>query len=479
MLAALLTLASSALADVWHLPYIEFVSKGKPVRVLSEKEFYDRAARMQFPVSSWKIDSLNPVYRQYRQDIYPWMQANGFKLRGIDLKGAASPEGPRGWNFTLGRERAMALIKAFGIDSIGHEKIDTTSVLVNRENLIEDYQGLVRLLRDRKDPLASYVEGAIRRHGTNTEALKAELKSNRRNWRHLLHDVFPALRASRLILYLEAPWSTPWQTAQSFAPDAPQISQSTAAFPVVKPMLVESKAQQEPDRMPRRHVLALRTNLLYDFFYYPDYGFAPTPTFALEYYPLKGHVTYNARLMLADWERWSEHKFWQVQDLTLEARYYFHRRTAPKDAGKYANAVADRYKGFFLGAYIQGNRYGIGFAEKRGWEGEGIGGGLSLGYVLPICRSQRFRLEFTAAFGGYVTWYDPYIYGNPFTGEKDGLYYYNTDLYSDKFVPRQHRLTWFGPTELGIHLTWDIFYRRIAKKGVSFRRWDPQVREPK
>lgn len=471
----LLLIGSSAQADIWQIPYLEFVSKGQQPRLLSEQEFYNRAARMQFPVSSWKIDSLNPVVNQYRKEVYPWAQRYGFRLRGIDLKGAASPEGPRGWNYTLGRERAMALVKAFGLDSLGGEKIDTANVLLNRENLIEDYRGLVRLLRERHDPLADYVEKAIRRHGTNTEALKAELKANRATWRHLLHDVFPALRASRMMIYLEAPWTTHWQTVQSTAPDRMEVEKTPLTYiRLRRPSESTGHIFQTTDdlRMPRRHVLALRTNLLYDCFYYPDYGMAPTPTFALEFYPLRGHVTYNVRLMLADWERWSEHKFWQIQDLSFEARYYLHRRTAPRDAGIFSSAVADRYKGFFLGLYAQANRYGIGFDEKRGWEGEGYGGGLSLGYVLPICKSQRCRLEFTAAAGGYVTYYDPYIYGNPFTGEKDGLYYYDTDLYRDKFRKRQHRLTWFGPTELGIHFTWDVLYRKI-RKGVSFRRWEP------
>lgn len=477
----MLVSAGTMRADVWNIPYLELVPMGQQPRLLSEEEFYARAARMQFPVSSWKIDSLNPIYRQYEEEIRPWAKHHGLTFMGLDIKGAASPEGPRHWNFILGRERAMALVKAFGLDSIGGEKIDTASVLLNRENLIEDYQGLVRLLRETNDPLASFVEGAVRRHGTNTEALKAELKANRRNWHHLLNDVFPALRAARMMVYLQMPWRTPWQTVQSTVPVLPQVAgrldmpeklvlpEKPRGLDIPeKPAVPETPAEY---RIPRRHVLGLRTNLLYDFFYYPDYGMAPTPTFALEYYPQRGHLTYNVRLMLADWERWSEHKFWQVQDLSFEARYYLHRRTAPKDAGIYRDVIADRYKGFFLGAYVQANRYGIGFDEKRGWEGEGFGGGLSLGYVLPICRSQRCRLEFTAAVGGYVTYYDPYIYGNPFTGEKDGLYYYDTDLYRDQFRRRQHRLTWFGPTELGIHFTWDILYRKV-KKGVSFKRWE-------
>lgn len=472
LLLVLLSVVSSATADIWDVPYVEIVPKGQPARVLSSEEFYSRAARMQFPVSSWKIDSLNPVMRQYDTEVRPWAQRNGFALRGLMLKGAASPEGPRGWNFTLGRERAMALVRAFGLDSIGGERVDTASALITRENLIEDYEGLVRLLYERHDPLARYVESVVRRHGHDTEALKAELKANRRNWRHLLDDVFPALRASRMIVYLEAPWRTHWQTVQSFAPEPLRLQNAAPVSIPVTPVVGDVEVVQEvPLRCPRQHVLALRTNLLYDFFYYPDYGMAPTPTFALEFYPLRGHVTYNARLILADWERWSKHKFWQIQDFSLEARYYFHRRTAPRDAGIFRDVIADRYKGFFLGAYAQANRYGIGFDEKRGWEGEGFGGGLSLGYVLPICRSQRCRLEFTAAVGGYVTRYDPYVYGNPFTGEKDGLYYYDTDLYRHQFHRRQHRLTWFGPTELGIHFTWDILYRKV-KKGVSFKRWE-------
>lgn len=70
------------------------------------------------------------------------------------------------------------------------------------------------------------------------------------------------------------------------------------------------------------------------------------------------------------------------------------------------------------------------------------------------------RLEFSASFGGFYTRFDPYVWGNPVTGDIDGLYYYNYHGNSSDFKKRNHSLTWFGPTNAGIHLTYDIIYRK-------------------
>ena len=55
---------------------------------------------------------------------------------------------------------------------------------------------------------------------------------------------------------------------------------------------------------------------------------------------------------------------------------------------------------------------------------------------------------------------DPYIYGNPITGTKDGLYYYDYYGKASDFKERQHSRLWLGPTNAGIHLTYDIIYRK-------------------
>ena len=65
---------------------------------------------------------------------------------------------------------------------------------------------------------------------------------------------------------------------------------------------------------------------------------------------------------------------------------------------------------------------------------------------------------------------NPYVYGNPKSTVEDGLYYYDYLGKKENFKERNHVFTWFGPTNLGVHLTYDLLYRRIQKKGVSFNR---------
>ena len=104
--------------------------------------------------------------------------------------------------------------------------------------------------------------------------------------------------------------------------------------------------------------------------------------------------------------------------------------------------------------------YGIGFGKTKGWEGEGGGGGLSAGWVWPLNRKGNLRLEVSASLGVLYTRFDPYVYGNPINGQEDGLYYYDYLGNTSEFRERNHQLFWVGPTNLGLHLTYDIIYRK-------------------
>lgn len=197
---------------------------------------------------------------------------------------------------------------------------------------------------------------------------------------------------------------------------------------------------------PRRHLIAIRTNLLHDFFYMPQYGWAFSPNIQLEYYPLKGHYTYNVGMTWGTNRRWDSQEFFQVRDFQLELRRYF------RGGGE--------FKGAYLGVYANGGKYGIGLSPTKGWQGEGGGAGLSVGYVMPLNRKGYWRLEFMAAVGAYITRYDPYVYGNPLSGEVDGDYYYDYLGSASNFKKRNHQFTWFGPTNIGIQVTYDIIYRK-------------------
>lgn len=198
---------------------------------------------------------------------------------------------------------------------------------------------------------------------------------------------------------------------------------------------------------PRRHLIAVRTNLLHDFFYMPNFGWAFSPNLQLEYYPKDGHYTYNIGLTWGTNRRWSSQEFFQVRDLQLEVRRYF------KGGGEFMGA--------YLGAYLNGNKYGIGLDRNKGWQGEGGGAGLSIGYTVPLNKRKNLRMEFMAAVGFYMTYYDKYVWGDPRNGDtSNDWYYYDTTLNKDQYKERNNKFTWFGPTNVGIQVTYDIIYRK-------------------
>jgi hypothetical protein len=74
--------------------------------------------------------------------------------------------------------------------------------------------------------------------------------------------------------------------------------------------------------------------------------------------------------------------------------------------------------------------------------------------------------------------YDPYQFENPVNpAYRDGLYYYKWTQRPSLFKKRQYRWNWIGPTRIGITLSYDLLYRRIEKKGVSFKSTERRAHE--
>ena len=208
---------------------------------------------------------------------------------------------------------------------------------------------------------------------------------------------------------------------------------------------------KEKTEKPPRHLISIRTNLVHDFLYMPQFGWAPSPNVQVEYYPLKGRYTYSIAMTWGTHRHWKSNEFFQIRDFQLEARRFF------KNDGSFL--------GYYLGGYLHGGAYGIGLNREKGWEGEGGGLGISGGYVTPLNKRGNLRLEVMAAIGFYLTNFDPFVYGNPITGTEDGDYYYKYYGSASNFKRRNHRFTWLGPTNLGIQLTYDIIYRKKQKGG--------------
>jgi hypothetical protein len=224
------------------------------------------------------------------------------------------------------------------------------------------------------------------------------------------------------------------------------------------------------DGQPRRELLAVKTNALFYAAFIPGYDrWCPIPNVAVEYYPKKGHFTFGASFDMPWWHDYDAHKYFQLRNYQLEARWYSHGANGANGANG-ATGVNGAYRGFYLQGYAHAGLFGICFDADRGWVGEGFGGGLGLGYVTPLSRDGHWRLELGLQAGFFTCKYDPYQYENPVDPTyTDHLYYYKWTLEPELFKKRQYRWNWLGPTRIGVTLSYDLLYRRINKKGVSFK----------
>ncbi len=237
------------------------------------------------------------------------------------------------------------------------------------------------------------------------------------------------------------------------------------------PQLVEQPcdALQSSGRLPRREFLSVKTNLLLDVAYVPGYDrWCPIPNIAVEYYPLHGHFTYGASLDFPWWRHYDKYKFFELRNYQLEARYYLRSG----DVHRNIPGQGAAYRGFYLQGYAHAGVFLFCFNADKGWTGEFLGGGVGCGYVMPLSKKGRWRLEFGAQFGYIYSVYDPfqYEYRGP-VDLHDDLYYYDWVLPASQFKKRQYRYSWFGPTRVGITLSYDLLFRRHGKRGVSLKSY--------
>lgn len=395
--------------------------------------------------SVWIKDSLIQVLKSTTSEDFIFGRA------------AASPEGPYKNNVRLANGRRMALNNIL----VKHG-IDTTAIIY--QTVVEDYDLLVEMMRQAKDPAYATVKAAIAVEKGNPHAIKRLLKSldGGKRWEHMLKTYFPALRATRIWV------QTRTKPLKAQIPKEPLPATAPIKVPSIELPRRQTHRSSEPEEERcRREVVSIKTNALGYGLYIPQYGYCPIPNWQVEYYPKHGHWTGALSFDNPWWiGNTSNHKYMEVRNWQIEGRYYF--RNSDLSIGR--NEAA--FKGLYVQAYGQTGLYQIGFSAKKGWIGEGGGGGVGIGYVLPFTRHQHWRVEFSAQLGVYITRYDPFVYGDPVDHHLENDYYkdyyYDWTGDADDFKRRQYRFTWFGPTKVGISISYDLLYRKPIK-GVSFR----------
>lgn len=382
------------------------------------------------------------------QTLIPKLQALGDS--GIILgRASSSPEGSLYINTRLAQARKNsmnALLRSYGIQA-DRIRYDVAPM---------DFALLHTLLRLEHDAYYPTLDSLFNKYGNKVLQLKeAAIRQDQgKFWLHLYHNYFPRLRSVRIMAINKSLART----------EKPQMDMLISS--IQRPLLSLDSMMPKQEIIPlssiartyRRELLSIKTNLLFDLAYMPGYNhFCPIPNVAIEYYPIHGHFTYGASFDGPWWKNYDAHKYFQLRNYQLHARYYLRSGdVALRQPGKGA-----AFKGFYLSSYAHAYLYNICFGEKRGWEGEGWGAGLGFGYVLPLDRKEHWRMEFGLQAGYLNTRYDPYQWRCPVDPGTDiDRYYYKWYGDAKDFRKRQHSYTWIGPTRVEVTLSYDIIYRR-------------------
>ena len=183
----------------------------------------------------------------------------------------------------------------------------------------------------------------------------------------------------------------------------------------------------------RYPIVSLKTNVLLDAIPYSPFGISFTPNVQLEIYTWLHGLSIEFEYTFPWWKNDNTYKYYQIINGTVGIRKYFN----------------NRYNNWFVGLYGNTGYFDLSKNKETGWQGEHHGLGCSFGYVF---QNNRLRIEPYIRIGWLSGKYDPYHAGDPF----DNKYYYDWTKPASEFQKRKHSFNYFGPTMIGLNISFDI-----------------------
>ncbi len=390
-----------------------------PTFAESEKD----SVKVHFHVSEINIDrsyggngaTLDSIFSKLTADS---ISGPTHRLVGVNVYGAASPEGSVEINRHLSEKRAEAIFNEFRTRGFLNDSA------ANFRYLGRDWKGLISEVEaDENVPYKNDVLillGQITSQNPPTHPL-AQLKAlhNGEPYSYLFSKIFPDLRASRLIVEYERLW--PHIIIPDINLDSPSTTPELSAALIPSPFDYHADVKED-----RPFYMDLKTNMLYDALLLPNIG--------AEFYIGK-NFSLTADWMYGWWDRDRSHYYWRAYGGNMGARWWFGKKAHEKP-------LTGHHIGLFAGVITYDFELGKGgimggLPNKTLWDRCNFISGIEYGYSLPVTR--RLNIDFSIALGymgGKYLKYEP----------KYGFYIWQST----------HRLHWFGPTKAEISLVWLI-----------------------
>ena len=340
------------------------------------------------------------------------------RIDSVVVVSQSSPEGAYGHNVKLSRSRAASMRQ---VVLQRHPELEPL-LYVHPDG--ESWEGLRAYVANDKKMKRQTIDQVLRIIDSDVSVETKKWRLQQLSvYRYLIQTYYPRLRNSVFcIVYFSDPqWKEEPVENFDLHLDLPDMVTLLQPVPVLE-------VRHEP-------MLNVHTNLLYDL--------GTVLNFGIEYYPHNSRWSVAANYTFPWWSKDKNHRYLQLIDGELEVRRYFDKSA--------------KHAGHYLAAYVHANYYDFSFDAERAWQGEGNGIGLSYGYVWRPWKDKRWKVEAFVRLGYYHSLYDPYHASDPYNGK----YYYDWNGAIEDFQRRNYRLRWFGPTGLGITLSYDLLQRRI------------------
>lgn len=357
-------------------------------------------------------------------------------IGSIEVYGYASPAGSQAHNKRLSERRCRNIANYI----IMHTGIDST--LVTSKGMGEAWDELRVMVeatpevpyRDKVlDIIANTPEWIFDSRSRIIDGRKKRLMdlAGGRPYRWLLANIFPKLHCTLSI-------SVHYLTIEELKVEgAKEATVPIETISIVEPIEIDELALSaapafSAEAFPTAligtsdplHRLAIKTNLAYDAIL--------LPSLELEWLA-SNHWSVALEGSVAWWGKYSKDRSYRLAIISPEVKYWIHPH-AP-------------WHGFYVGAFAGGGLYDL-LKGTSGYRGEGVMGGLSLGYMWPLSR----RLSFEAAVGaGYLfTHYKEYR-------PMDGHHVYQ----------RTKELQYYGPLKLKFSLVWRLWDTNKPTRNIA------------
>ena len=331
-----------------------------------DQSYSDNAARIQ---------GLNEFLRNIRKD-------STLSITGVSFYGAASPEG----SYQLNRKLAKGRLSA--IEKFVRQKMDIPEGIVIRNESYTSWDYLKSLVESSDLPYKSQVisilseESRLVDYGPKTQIdyriVKLRRLDNGKVWRQIDKLFFGHMRNAYAVF-------TTYKSDSVIA-----IIPDTVAEPLEDVVVAEQQGWSRK--------LHFKTNAL---------GLAMGVANAAIELDLAHHWSFSLPVYYSAWNYFETTIKFRTLATQPELRYWL----SGENDGLFAGAH------FGLAYYnlaVNGNyRY-----QDHNCETPAIGGGLSVGYRLPLSKNNRWKVEFSLGAGVYALYYDKF-YNTP--DVKDGL----------------------------------------------------------